>query len=131
MENEPIEGVGGIRRETFRSGGPGGQHQNTTDSGVRLRVEIVDPELLDRLREMFPSRINKEGELLVESREEREQPRNQAIAYARLREIIEEAKQVPKERIKTKPTRAARERRIDEKKRQGDKKRGRQKPGDW
>ena len=96
------------RVETFRSGGPGGQHQNVTESGVRL-VHL-------------PTGIR------VVSREERSQHRNRGRALARLREKLEALRRKPKPRVKTKVPRAAKARRREAKRKRGETKRLRRKP---
>jgi len=96
------------RVETFRSGGPGGQHQNVTESGVRL-VHL-------------PTGIR------VVSREERSQHRNRARALARLREKLEARRKKAKPRVKTKVPRVAKARRRESKRKRGETKRLRRKP---
>jgi protein subunit release factor A len=96
------------RVETFRSGGPGGQHQNVTESGVRL-VHL-------------PTGVR------VVSREERSQHRNRERALARLREKLEARLRKAKPRVKTRVSRAAKARRREAKRKHGETKRLRRKP---
>jgi len=96
------------RVETFRAGGPGGQHQNKTESGVRL-VHL-------------PTGVR------VVAREERSQYRNRAKALERLREKLAEMNEVAVPRKKTRVPRAAREKRLQEKRRKGETKRQRKPP---
>ena len=96
------------RVETFMSGGKGGQHQNRTESGVRL-VHI-------------PTGV------VVTSREERSQYRNKSIALRRLREKLEERNRRPKPRRPTKIPRAEKEKRLEKKKQRGQKKELRKRP---
>ena len=96
------------RVETFRSGGPGGQHQNVTESGVRL------VHLPTGIRAM--------------AREERSQHRNRERALARLREKLEARRRKAKPRVKTKVPRAAKVRRRESKRKRGETKRLRRKP---
>jgi len=96
------------RVETFRSGGPGGQHQNVTESGVRL--------------------VHLPTGLRVVSREERSQHRNRARALKRLREKLEARRKKAKPRVKTKVPRATKARRRDSKRKRGETKRLRRKP---
>lgn len=96
------------RVETFRSGGPGGQHQNVTESGVRL-VHL-------------PTGIR------AVSREDRSQHRNRKIALERLREKLEARARKAKPRVKTRVPRATKKRRREAKRKRGDTKRLRQKP---
>ena len=81
--------------ETFRSSGPGGQHVNTTESGVRLRH--------------IPSG------LVVTSREERSQHRNKATCLQRLRERVEKLNRRPAKRVPTRPSKAAKLRTLEQK----------------
>ena len=96
------------RVETFRSGGPGGQHQNKTESAVRL-VHL-------------PTGIR------VIAREERSQHRNRGVALLRLRERLAKLNQVQVPRKSTKVPRAAKKKRLEAKKRQGEVKRLRKPP---
>ena len=96
------------RVETFRSGGPGGQHQNTTESGVRL-VHL-------------PTGIR------VVAREERSQHRNRAIALQRLRAALEEHNRVEEPRVPTKVPPSQKRKRLEEKRRRGRKKQQRKPP---
>ncbi len=96
------------RVETFRSGGPGGQHQNVTESGVRI-VHL-------------PTGIR------AVSRDERSQHRNRERALARLREKLEALHRKAKPRVKTKVTRAQKRRRLEAKRKRGEAKRMRKRP---
>jgi protein subunit release factor A len=96
------------RVETFRAGGPGGQHQNTTESGVRL-VHL-------------PTGVR------AVARNERSQHRNRQLALARLREKLEARNQPKKKRIPTKPSRASKRKRLEEKRKRGETKRLRKPP---
>ena len=96
------------RVETFRAGGPGGQHQNTTDSGVRL--------------------IHLPTGISVTARESRSQHRNRKIALARLRAKLEELARPETPRIPTKVPRREKRRRLEEKRRRSDVKRSRRTP---
>jgi len=96
------------RVETFRSGGPGGQHQNVTESGVRL-VHL-------------PTGVR------TSSRTERSQHRNRSIALKRLREKLEELTRERKPRVPTRVPRGQKKKRLEEKKRRGRAKRLRKPP---
>jgi len=96
------------RLETFRAGGPGGQHQNTTDSGVRLTH--------------LPTGIS------VTARESRSQHRNRKVALARLRTALEERARPEKPRVPTRIPRREKRRRLEGKRRRSEVKRSRRKP---
>lgn len=96
------------RMETFRSGGPGGQHQNTTESGVRL-VHLPTGER-------------------VEARDERSQHRNRRLALSRLRARLEARNEKPAERVPTKVPKSQKRKRLDKKKRRSQKKKLRKPP---
>ena len=123
-----------IKVETSRSGGPGGQHVNKTESRVTLRWSIAESPSLptpmrDRLLERLQSRLTKSGEILVSCESFRDQRRNQAEARRRLEALLRAALFRPKARRKTKPSRAAVERRLKSKQKQSQRKQWRRKPG--
>lgn len=104
-----------------RSGGPGGQHVNTTSSRVELAWDVgASPSLTDEQRALIQARlanrINSEGVLLLTSSESRSQHQNREAVTARFVELVAQALVVPKKRKKTKPSRAAKEARLQEKK---------------
>jgi ribosome-associated protein len=104
-----------------RSGGPGGQHVNTTSSRVELAWDVgASPSLTDeqraRIQEKLANRINGEGVLLMSASDERSQHQNRELVTARFAELVAQALVVPKKRIRTRPSRASKEARLDEKK---------------
>ena len=103
--------------------GPGGQHVNKASSAVQLRFDIrassLPEDIKRRLLTLHDRRISKHGVIVIKAQEHREQHRNRETALARLAELIRRAQQRPKPRIPTRPTRAARERRLQAKKRRG------------
>ena len=115
-----------------RSGGPGGQNVNKVSTKVTLRLQLNDlaglsePEL-ERVKFILANRINNEGELIISSDEERSQRTNLERAYSRMEILIAAAARIPKHRRPTKPGKAAKEKRLQAKKRQAQKKAERRK----
>ncbi|MEX2527305.1 MAG: alternative ribosome rescue aminoacyl-tRNA hydrolase ArfB [Gemmatimonadota bacterium] len=116
--------------QASRSGGPGGQHVNTSSTRVELTWNVTaSPSLTDaqraRILEKLAGRISGEGELRLASDSHRSQTRNKDDVTQRFQELVAEALQVPKPRRKTRPTRAAKEKRLQEKRRRSETKRRR------
>jgi ribosome-associated protein len=113
-----------------RSGGPGGQNVNKVNSKVTLKIKLAelsgltDAEL-ERVKSQLANRISNDGELVITSDEERSQRINLERAYFRLEALITAAARLPKQRKATKPSKAAREKRLQNKKYQSQKKVGR------
>jgi ribosome-associated protein len=113
-----------------RSSGPGGQGVNTTDSRVELSLDIASsPSIPDSLRERVLARLRSrlvDGVLTIAASEHRSQLQNREAARDRLATLLLEASEPPPPRRRpTKPSRGSKERRLAEKKRRGDVKRGR------
>ncbi len=119
-----------------RSGGPGGQHVNTTSTQVELRFDLEGSEVLyraakERLRTLAKGRITKDGVLRIVSSASRSQTANKQDCEERLRALILDAlKPPPKKRKPTKPTRASQRRRVDAKKARAQTKKDRKYQGD-
>jgi ribosome-associated protein len=113
-----------------RSSGAGGQHVNKTSSRVEIFWNIAGSRALDdeqraRLQEKLSSRLTREGSIRVVASDMRSQSRNRELAEERLRDLIAKSLIVPRKRRATKPTKAAKEARLEAKRRQSSKKRER------
>lgn len=107
--------------ETFLAAtGPGGQNVNKVATACQLRADVfklgLAPEVYQRLRTIAGSRMTASGELLITARRFRTQEANRADARARLAEMIARAHIAPKKRKATRPSKAARAKRVDTKK---------------
>jgi len=113
-----------------RASGPGGQNVNKVSSKVELRFDFEASAALaasvkTRLRALAQHRLDGDGRILIVSQVTRNQPQNLADARQRLAELIAQALVVPKRRRKTKPSRAAKRARLQDKRANSQKKQGR------
>jgi len=113
-----------------RSGGPGGQHVNTSSTRVELAWDVgASPSLGDEeralIRERLSNRINGEGVLLLAASDHRSQHQNKEAVTGRFVELVRQALVVQKKRKKTRPGKAAREARLHAKKHRSEVKRSR------
>lgn len=120
-----------LRWRFSRSGGPGGQHANTSDTRVEVIFDVAgSPSLGFRQRERLLERLGPEVRVAVS--DERSQLRNRALALERLGERLAAALRVERPRRPTKPTRGSQVRRVEGKRRHSETKRLRRRvdPGD-
>ena len=122
-----------LKFEFFRSSGPGGQHVNKVETGVRIRFDVTHsiylPEhMKKRLMLIHNSKINREGELLVESTIYKSQHRNKQEVIEKLTELLIQASKKEKKRIKTNRTKSSIAKRLNKKKKRSNIKILRKKP---
>ncbi|HSJ64319.1 MAG TPA: alternative ribosome rescue aminoacyl-tRNA hydrolase ArfB [Gemmatimonadaceae bacterium] len=113
-----------------RSGGPGGQHVNTSSTRVELLWNVRESAALDdatraRLLARLARRLDASGAVRVVASATRSQRRNRVAAEERLAELVRRALATPRKRIPTKPSRAVKEARLMAKRRRAEKKRER------
>ena len=120
-----------LQMRASRAGGAGGQHVNKTSSRIEIRWNVRSSAALDdaaraRVLEKLAARLDGDGNVRVVSSEMRSQLQNRERAERRLAELIAKALLVPKARKRTKPSRAAKEARLQDKKKQSERKKRRQ-----
>lgn len=123
-----------LRYQASRSGGPGGQHVNTSSTRIELYWDVATSQALtdaqrSRLLTRLAPRLDTAGRLRLVSAAHRSQLQNREAVTKRLQTVVAAALKVPKVRRPTRPTQASKERRLDSKKRRAAIKRDRRKGG--
>jgi ribosome-associated protein len=124
-----------LRFQASRSGGPGGQHVNTSSTRMELWWDVARSTALsepdrNRILSRLASRLDSQGRLRLVSGAQRSQLQNRQAVMARLQTVVADALKIPKVRRVTRPTKASKERRLAEKKRRGATKRDRRRGPD-
>src|SRR5258707_1836812 len=115
---------GEIRESFVRASGPGGQHVNTASTAVQLRFNVrgspsLPHDVRRRLEQLAGSRLTRDGVLVLHAQGHRSQRRNREEALARLVALVRAAARPPTPRKATKPSKAVKRRRVDDKKKHG------------
>jgi ribosome-associated protein len=122
-----------LEERFVRSPGPGGQHVNKAATAVELRFDAKESASLSdpvrrRLLHLAGQQASKEGVIIIQAHRYRERERNREDARQRLVDLIRRAAAVPRTRRRTRPPARAKHRRLENKRKRGERKRLRRKP---
>jgi ribosome-associated protein len=122
-----------LKFSTARSSGPGGQHVNKTNTKVVVHFNVLHSVVLTDsqkllLQEKWKTKLTKQGELVVTSQDHRTQLQNKEAVLVKLDHLLKKAFERKKVRKATKPSKTVRLKRLENKKRAGEKKKWRQRP---